>query len=486
MRQDVFASLQRLDGAGQDKLRTGQVVSRASTDLQMIQGSLAMVPLAAGQVVLFVVSVIFMLILSPLLTAMSLLVVPGVVLLTRATRRVLFPATWSAQQAAADVAEIVEEVVTGVRVVKGFGQEDREIGRLRRAAGDLYAKRMRAVRITARLTPGLSSLTALGQVGIIALGGYLALNGYISIGTFLAFSLYLGQLVAPARTLSMLLILGQQARASVERVLELVDSRAEVVDPPDPVSVPDGPLDVRLAGCPVRLPRRGARARRVRPARPTRRQPGAGRCDRVGQVDRVVAAPQVLRPAGRVGAVSAVWTSATCGWPTCVGAVGVVFEEAFLFSDTIAANIGYGRPDATSGEIRAAAKAAEADAFIAALPDGYETVIGERGLTLSGGQRQRLALARALLTDPQILVLDDATSAVDPATEAAIHATLRAVTADRTTILIAHRRSTLGPGRPDRRGGRGTSDRRRDRHRIASPAARTIGCCSAARWRTDP
>lgn len=444
MRQDVFAALARLDGAAQDALRTGQVVSRASSDLQVVQGLLAIVPLSAGQVVLFVASMVIMIVLSPVLTLTALLTVPAVFLLTRATRTTLFPATWAAQQAAAEVAEIVEEDVTGVRVVKGFGQEDREIGRLRRGAAALYANRMRAVRLTARLNPGLVAMTAIGQVGVLALGGYLALHGQITIGTFLAFNLYLSQLVAPTRTLSFLLILGQQARASVERVIEIIDSRAAITDPTagQALPIPPGPLDVRLDGL-----RFGY----------THDEPV------LDCFDLHVAAGSTVALVGASGSGKSTvslllprFYEVQAGTISLGGTdirrltlaelrrtVGVVFEEAFLFSDTIGANIAYGRPGATAADIVAAARAAEADAFISALPDGYETVIGERGLTLSGGQRQRLALARAMITDPRVLVLDDATSAVDPATEAAIHSTLHRLTAERTTILIAHRRSTL-------------------------------------------
>ena len=373
---------------------------------------------------------------------MALLVVPAVVLVTRATRTVLFPATWAAQQSAAEVAEIVEEDVTGVRVVKGFGQEDRELGRLRDGARRLYSNRMRAVRLTAKISPALQALTALGQVGVLALGGYLALIGTISLGTFLAFTLYLAQLVAPTRMLTMLLVIGQQARASVERVLEIIDALPEISERPDPLPLPSGPLGVDLHdvrfGYSASNPVIDGFDLQV-PAGSTVALVGASGS---GKSTVSLLLPRFYDPqrgSVRVGGVDV----RDLAMLDLRAAVGVVFEEAFLFSDTIAANIGYGRPDATDAEIRAAAVGAEAADFIEALPEGFGTVIGERGLTLSGGQRQRLALARALITDPRVLLLDDATSAVDPITEAAIHATLRRVTADRTTILIAHRRSTL-------------------------------------------
>ncbi|RIJ70857.1 ABC transporter ATP-binding protein [Nakamurella silvestris] len=442
LRQDLFAAMQRLDGASQDKLRTGQLISRANTDLQLVQGLLAMVPLSAGQAILFVISLGIMLVLSPLLTLIALAVIPLVIAITRATRTKLFPATWAAQQSAAEVAEIVEEDVTGVRVVKGFGQEARETRRLEVAARSLYSQRLRAVRLTATFTPALSAVTALGQVGVLALGGYLAWSGSISIGTFVAFSAYLAQIVGPTRTLAMLLVMGQQARAGVERVFEVIDSRSAVVDPADPQPVPDGPIGVRLTGVDFGYLAEEPVLRgfdlEVRPGETVALVGPSGS----GKSTISLLLPRfydVQSGAVEVGGVDV----RQLGMNDLRHTIGVVFEEAFLFSDSISANIAYGQPGASAAQIHAAAVAAEADTFIRRLPDGYDTVIGERGLTLSGGQRQRIALARALLAGPRVLILDDATSAVDPATEAAIHDTLAAVTADRTTILIAHRRSTL-------------------------------------------
>jgi len=441
LRQDVFAAIQRLDGAGQDKLRTGQVVSRANSDLQMVQGLMSMVPMVFGQVVLVAVSLVLMLTLSPLLTLTALVVVPAAVYLVRQFRSLLFPATWVAQQSAGDVAEIVEENVTGVRVVKGFGQENREIGRLRAAAKTLYSNRMRAARLTAR-TNILAGVTSFGQVLVLLLGGWLTISGSIGLGTFVAFTLYLASLVGPTRTITMMFVMAQQAGAAVDRVLEIVDLDAGVSDPPDPLDVPAGSLAVELTdvhfgystddsvldGFTLHVPA-GHTVALVGPS-------GSGKSTLS------LLLPRFYDPHSgdiRVGGMNV----RDITMAALRDAVGVVFEDAFLFSASIWENIGYGRPDATEQQIRAAARAAEADEFIEQLPQGYHTVIGERGLTLSGGQRQRLALARSMITDPRVLILDDATSAVDPTTEAAIHRTLRAVTADRTTILIAHRRSTL-------------------------------------------
>jgi len=442
MRTELFGSLTRLDGARQDQLHTGQIVSRSISDLTMIQGLLSMVPMMLGSAVLFVLSVAIMAFLSPLLTLIALAVGPALWLIAIASRRRLFPASWDAQQQAANVAGVVDGAVTGVRVVKGFGQEEQEIERVEEASGFLYASRVRAVRLMARFNPALQAVPALGQVGVLALGGWLAIRHDISIGTFFAFSAYLAQMVGPVRALAGMITIGQEARASVIRVYEVIDSRPVLSEKPDAVALPARTPDIELDDVtfgyvPSQPVLRGL-SLRVRPGETLAvvGTSGSGKSTISLLLPRFY---DVRGGAVRVGG----YDVRDLTLDSLRASIGLVMEESFLFSDTVRANIAYGRPSATQEQIVAAARAAEADEFITGLRDGYDTVVGEQGLTLSGGQRQRVALARALITDPSILVLDDATSAIDARIEAQIHATLRKVMAGRTTLLIAHRRSTL-------------------------------------------
>lgn len=446
LRNAVFRSVSRLDGGKQDSLRTGQIASRAISDLQLLTGFMMQLPLALGSLMYGVFALAAMLWMSPLLTLIALIIAPAVAVIVGVSRRKLFPATWSAQQRAADVAQHVEETVTGVRVVKGFGKEAHETGRLERLARKLFAERMRAARLSAVPTATTSALPAAGQVAVLGIGGMLALHGSITLGTYLAFAAYVSALIGPARTIAGLIVQAQLTRAGADRVYELIDAQPEVTDRADAIKLPDGPLGLRFDD--VRFGY--TREEPVLDDFTLAVQPGET-VALVGTAGSGKSTTSLLLPrfydvhAGTisVGSHGDEHDVRDLRLASLRHAIGLVFEEAFLFSASVADNIAYGHPEASEEDIVAAARSVQAHEFIQELPDGYNTMVGERGMTLSGGQRQRLTLARALISDPRILVLDDATSAVDTATESAIHDTLRAVARTRTTLLIAHRRSSL-------------------------------------------
>jgi ATP-binding cassette subfamily B protein len=442
LRNAMQAHLQVMDFDNLDRMPTGQLVARANSDSTLVQGLLSFFPIMSGNILLMLFSLGVMVYLSPLLAVVSVIIAPTLLLVSYRMRRKIFPATWDGQQREGDVIQIVDEDVNGVRIVKAFGQEQRELQRVTDAAQTLYGSQMRAVRLQARYQPLLEAIPTVGQVAILAFGGWLALHHEITLGTFLAFSTYIVQLVSPARQLAGVLTIGQQARAGIERIFQLLDLEPAIRDAPDATAMPElkGEIsfsDVHFAygsGVPVLegFDLQIAAGERVAIVGPS----GSGKSTVAMLVPRLYEPDQgsVLVDGCDIRGVTL---------HSLRRQIGVVFEESFLFSDTVRSNIAYGRPDGTDEGIEAAARVAQAHEFIMELPRGYDTVVGERGLTLSGGQRQRIALARAILSDPRILILDDATSAIDATIEERIYEGLRGVLADRTTLLIAHRQSTL-------------------------------------------
>lgn len=448
LRRAIHRRLYELDFAAHDRLSVGDIMSRAAGDLTLLSQFFFSVPMLVAQGTLLIVAVVVMLVLSPLLSLVVLGVVPVFAYVAVRYRDRVFPASWNDQRLSGLAAGVVDEAVNGVRVVKAFAQEDRELARLTDRAHDLYQSRMRTARINAAYSATLQALPMLGQVGVLALGGWMALEGHITIGVFLAFASYLVQIITPVRLMSSMLATTQQARAGAQRLYDLFDIEPQVTDAPGAEPVPEA-----TAG--------GMAVEHVS----------------FGYED----GPELLHdlsltiaPGERIGIVGASGSGKTTlafllarfydpstGRVTLDGRdvrdftleslrrdVSVVFEESFLFSTTIRENIAFGRPDATDAEIEAAARLARAHDFIVAMPAGYDTVVGERGFTLSGGQRQRIALARAALIDPAVLILDDATSAIDAHTEESIFEGLgmahqRHDGRRRTTVLIAHRSSTL-------------------------------------------
>jgi ATP-binding cassette subfamily B protein len=442
LRNEMHDRLQAMDFENLSRMPTGQLVARANSDSTLVQGLLSFFPIMSGNVLLMIFSLAVMIFLSPLLAVVSLVLAPSLIVVSYRMRKKIFPATWDGQQREGDVVQIVDEDVNGVRVVKAFGQEQQELRRISESAQVLYGSQMRAVRLQSRYQPLLEAIPTIAQVAILALGGWMALHHEISLGTFLAFSTYVTSLMSPARQLAGVLTIGQQARAGLERIFQLLDMTPAIANRPDAIELEElrGEITFRdvhygygdrpavLKGVDLHI-EPGERVAIVGSS-------GSGKSTLAMLIPRFYDPNEgaVLVDGHDVREVSL---------RSLRRQIGIVFEDSFLFSDTVRSNIAYGCPDASDEQVRAAALAAQAHDFIEELPRGYDTVVGERGLTLSGGQRQRIALARAILYDPRILILDDATSAIDAGIEEAIHDALRVVMTGRTTLLIAHRRSTL-------------------------------------------
>ncbi|MBI2705647.1 MAG: ABC transporter ATP-binding protein [Actinobacteria bacterium] len=447
LRVNIYRHLTRLSFGFYDRIQSGQIISRANSDIRSVQMFLAFAPMIGLSVLSFFVALAVMLKISVSLTLVSIVCLPGVYLLGMRLRSEIFPLSWIIQSRTADIATLVDENVNGVRVVKSFAQEKRQIQELSRAARRLQWANVRAIESRAAYTPIMENLPRVGLVIVLLYGGWLVIGGQLQLGVLVAFNAYIVMMQVPFRLLGFFMMLQQRAAASAGRIFEILDETPEIVDAPGAVDLTDIRGRVELRD--VRFGYGG--------------NGQATMADILDGFSLAVEPGETVAIVGRTGSGKSTITRLLPRfYDAREGAVlvdghdvrdvtllslraniGLVLDEPFLFSATVRENIAYGRPDATLDEIVAAARAAQAHEFVQRLPDGYDSVIGERGYTLSGGQRQRIAIARTLLVNPKILVLDDATSAIDVQIESEIHAALEALLENRTTIVIAHRLSTI-------------------------------------------
>jgi ABC-type multidrug transport system fused ATPase/permease subunit len=444
LRNRLYEQLQRLELSFFDRQQTGQLMSRATVDLQSVRFFLGYGLIFIGQSALTILlAAVAMFALQPPLAALALAPVPFVILIARNYGKHSRPAMQEAQQRIAELTAEAEENVSGVRVVKAFAQEPRQLGRFDHSVTRVFDQQVYATRIQAKYGPMISFLPNLGLAAILLVGGRMVIHHSLTVGQFTAFYAYLLMLISPMRTLGYMLGAAQRATASGARIFEVLDRAPRMSAPDDAPALPDGEGRVSLEG--VSLTFEDAPAPALRdidldvPAGQTVALVGAmgsGKTALVSLLPRLYdASGGTVRVDGAdVRSVDVV---------SLRSAIAIAGDDPFLFSATVHENIAYARPDATREEVEAAARAAQADAFIGELPKGYDTLVGERGLTLSGGQRQRIGIARAVLADPRILILDDATSSVDASTEQEIKLALREVMAGRTTFVIAHRLSTI-------------------------------------------
>jgi len=446
LRDRIFTHVQRLHFAFHDSVQTGDLMSRANTDLQHFQNFITMLPVTVGNMVVVSVVTVLLFTTQASLALLALAFLPFVNVLGRRFGQNLHPAVMGIQNESAQLAAVVEETVSGVRVIKGFGAEELQADRLAVEAGDVFRESMRAARVRSVYLPAIELLPNLGLVLVLWWGGRLVLQGELTIGELVAFNIYVAMLIQPLRMLGMIIASGQRASAAGQRINAVLATAPDIVDPPHPTALPD--LE--------------------RPGRVVFEGVSFGYPDEpdiavLHELDLEIEAGETVALVGSTGSGKSTvarllprFYDTSGGAITVDGvdvrqvrhqelrrAVGIVFEETFLFSSTIADNIAFADPEAPAEKIEMAARLAGAHEFIMELEAGYGTLIGERGYSLSGGQRQRIAIARSVLANPRIVILDDATSAVDPTKEHEIRDALAEVMGRRTTIVIAHRPATV-------------------------------------------
>jgi ATP-binding cassette subfamily B protein len=472
LRQLLYGHFQRLELSFFDRQQTGQLMSRATVDLQAVRFFLGYGLVFILQSILtLVLAGIAMIIINPQLGLIAMAPVPFVVVISQRYGRSARPAVQEVQQRIAELTANAEENISGVRVVKSFAREPHQLERFRHSVARVFDQAMVSTRLEAKYNPVIGFLPQLGLAAVLLIGGRSVIHAHLTLGQFSQFYLYLNMLIIPMRSLGMLLGLSQRATASGARIFQVLDREPRIVEAPDAPPLPPGAGHVELRGVTLRYDEQDDfGATYTAPGERTMsldhgNSNGAARGARavLSGVDLDIAAGATVALVGATGSgktslvslISRLYEASegqilldgadirTVSLSSLREAVAVVSDDPFLFSVSIAENIAYGRPSASIQEIEQAARRAQAYDFVMELPQGFDTRVGERGLSLSGGQRQRIAIARALLADPRVLILDDATSAVDASTEQNIKLALDEAMAGRTTFVIAHRLSTI-------------------------------------------
>ena len=443
LRQRLFAHLQRLHFAFHDHAQTGQLMARSATDIQAVNQFLVMIPITISNVLTLLAVTTILVLINAKLALVALIALPLINIFAKRFSSKVHPASMALQAELAELATVVEETITGIRVVKGFGAESIQYERLVDQSAQVYERSIALARIRAVFNPVLDFLPAVGLVAVLWYGGRQVLDGNLSLGELIAFNVYVFMLIPPLRMTGMLIAQAQRAVAAAERIDEILRTAPAVVDKPKAIDLPAGGGELRFENVTF-----GYIADTVPVLR------GFNLVVKSGESVAIVGATGSGKTT--VARLIPRFYDANNGRVLIDGIdirdvkvqnlrqnVGIVFEDTFLFSDSIRNNIAFADPLATQAQVDRAATLAGAHEFISALPEGYETLIGERGFSLSGGQRQRVALARAILADPRVLILDDATSSVDPTKEHEIREALTEVMHNRTTIVIAHRPATI-------------------------------------------
>ena len=431
LRESIFTHLMKLHVGYHDRTSTGQLMSRASSDLQQVQAFVVMIPLTLSNFAMIGAVIA----LAPL---------PFVNILANRFSRRIHPAVLAVQAEQAQLASVVEETVSGVRVIKGFGAERVQADKLRVEADDIQRVSLEAARLRSRFLPAIDLLPSIGLIAVLGMVGHRVINGDMTVGDLVKFNAYITMLIWPLRNIGMTVAMAQRSAVALMRVNEVLSTPSAVTDPAVPRELPAGDRVGALDFDHVRFSYEGSEpvlddfsisipaGHAVALVGGT----GSGKSTVVRLLTRF---HDVENGSIRIDGVDV----RDLALHDLRSAVGIVFEDTFLFNDTVSANIAFARPDASANLVEAAARLAGAHDFILRLPDGYDTILGERGYSLSGGQRQRVAIARAIVSDPRILVLDDATSAVDPSKEHEIREAMATVMSGRTTIVIAHRPGTI-------------------------------------------